>query len=319
MESNLKRCLSYVIPCYCSAKTISSVVDEIDLTMRKMSSHFDYEIVLVNDGSPDNTDVIISNLARAKKYITSVNLARNFGQHAALMAGLKQTRGDIVVCLDDDGQTPADEVNKLIDKLDEGYDVVYASYPNKQHSTFRNLGSRLNGKMLVSMLNKPKDLYVSSYFVARRYVIDEMLRYENCYPYIMGLVLRTTKRICNVPVNHRDRKEGESGYSLGKLLNLWLNGFTSFSIKPLRMALYFGMVSAVLGFLFLVYIVINYFLNRGTPLGWSSTTAIILIMSGVILVVLGLIGEYVGRIFMCTNSTPQYVVREVIKGNDKDE
>ena len=173
--------------------------------------------------------------------------------------------------------------------------------------------------MLVSMLNKPKDLYVSSYFVARRYVIDEMLRYENCYPYIMGLVLRTTKRICNVPVNHRDRKEGESGYSLGKLLNLWLNGFTSFSIKPLRMALYFGMVSAVLGFLFLVYIVINYFLNRGTPLGWSSTTAIILIMSGVILVVLGLIGEYVGRIFMCTNSTPQYVVREVIKGNDKDE
>ena len=305
--------VSFVIPCYRSAHTIGLVVDEIRRTMPALPD-YDYEIVLVNDCSPDDTFAVISALAREDGRITAVDLAKNFGQHGALMAGFHHCAGDIVVCLDDDGQTPADEVGKLLSKLEEGYDVAYASYSgHKQHSGFRNFGSWLNGKMTEIMLGKPKELSLTSYFAAQRFIIDEMLRYEHCFPYVMGLVLRSTKNICNVPVNHRQRQEGHSGYNLGKLISLWMNGFTSFSIKPLRLATYLGCFTALAGFLYAIVIVVRYFTIHLAPMGWSSTTALLLIIGGIILVVLGLVGEYVGRIFMCVNASPQYVERQVVR------
>lgn len=303
--------LSYVIPCYCSEHTLAAVVEEITRTMAAMPQ-YDYEIVLVNDCSPDGTLNTIRSLVAADPHVQGVDLARNFGQHAALMAGFHQCRGDIIVCLDDDGQTPADEVGKLLDKIEAGYDVVYASYDNKRQAGWRNLGSWVNSKMTEIMLGKPPELVVNSYFAARRFVVDEMLRYEHCYPYVIGLVLRSTKHICNVPVHHRAREEGRSGYTLGKLLGLWMNGFTSFSVKPLRIASYFGTLSAVAGFLYMIYIIINHFTRHTAPLGWASTTALLLLLGGVILLVLGLIGEYVGRIYMCANNAPQYVAREYL-------
>ena len=304
--------VSFVIPCYRSALTIRAVADEIDSAMAELPE-YEHEIILVNDCSPDNTFEVISELALQRGHITAVDLARNFGQHAALMAGMRRSLGDIVVCLDDDGQTPACEVGRLLEKLEEGFDVVYASYDSKQHSGFRNFGSRVNALMTEIMLGKPRELSLTSYFAAKRFIIDEMLRYENCFPYVMGLVLRSTKNICNVPVTHRKREEGRSGYTMGKLLSLWMNGFTSFSIKPLRMATYLGAFTAFLGFVYAVIIVIRHFTEGMAPLGWSSTTALLLLLGGIILVVLGLIGEYVGRIFMCVNSSPQYVERQIIK------
>jgi len=304
--------VSFVIPCYRSEKTIGAVTEEIKNTMAALSG-YEYEIVLVNDSSPDGTFKTISALAEGDKHITAIDLAKNFGQHAALMCGMRHTKGDVIVCLDDDGQTPADEVGKLLEKIEAGYDVVYASYGQKQHSGFRNLGSALNARMTEIMLGKPRELSLTSYFAAKRFIIDEMLRYENAFPYVMGLVLRSTKNICNVPVNHRAREEGQSGYNLGKLIGLWMNGFTSFSIKPLRFATYFGAFTACCGFLYALIIVIRFFTVHMAPLGWSSTTALLLIIGGIILLVLGLVGEYVGRIFMCVNSSPQYVEREVIK------
>ena len=214
--------------------------------------------------------------------------------------------------MDDDGQTPANEVGLLLDKLEAGYDVVYARYDNKRQAGWRNLGSWVNSKMTEAMLGKPPELVVNSYFAARRFVVEEMLRYEHCYPYVIGLVLRTTKNICNVSVHHRAREEGRSGYTLGKLLSLWMNGFTSFSVKPLRIATYFGTISALAGFLYLVYIFIIHFTRHTAPLGWASTTALLLLLGGAILIVLGLIGEYVGRIYMCSNAAPQYVAREYL-------
>ena len=310
--------VSFVIPCYRSAATVSAVVEEINSTMAALPN-YDHEIILVNDCSPDNTFSVIEGLARADKRITAVDLAKNFGQHAAIMAGLHHSRGDYIVCLDDDGQTPADEVGKLLAKLEEGYDVVYASYGHhKQHSFFRNFGSWLNGKMTEIMLGKPKELSLTSYFAAQRFIIDEMLRYEHCFPYVMGLVLRSTKNICNVPVNHRQRQEGHSGYTLSKLLNLWMNGFTSFSIKPLRLATYMGCLTALIGFIYAIVIVIRYFTVHMAPMGWSSTTALLLILGGIILLVLGLVGEYVGRIFMCVNASPQYVERKVVKKGQEE-
>lgn len=304
--------VSFVIPCYRSAHTIGAVVEEIRRSMAALDS-YRYELILVNDSSPDDTFEVLSALALEDPCITAVDLAKNFGQHAAIMAGLRHSKGDYVVCLDDDGQTPADEVGKLLAKLDEGYDVAYASYGSqKQQSPFRRFGSWVNGKMTQIMLGKPKDLDLTSYFAAQRFIIDEMLRYEHCFPYVMGLVLRSTKKIVNVPVQHRQRQEGSSGYDLSRLLSLWMNGFTSFSIKPLRLATYLGSFTAVAGFIYALIIVIRYFTVHMAPLGWSSTTALLLILGGIILVVLGLVGEYVGRIFMCVNASPQYVERQIV-------
>ena len=303
--------VSFVIPCYRSESTIGAVVGEIERTMSALPA-YDYEVVLVNDCSPDGVFAVMQALAEKDRRITAVDLAKNFGQHAALMAGMRHSRGEIVVCLDDDGQTPADEVGKLLEKIEEGRDVVYASYSETRQSGFRRFGSRLNGRMTEIMLGKPRELSLTSYFAAKRFIVDEMLRYEHCFPYVMGLVLRSTKNICNVPVTHRDRRQGSSGYSMGKLLGLWMNGFTSFSIKPLRMAAYAGAFIALAGFIYALVIVIRYFAVGLAPLGWSSTTALLLILGGIILLVLGLVGEYVGRIFMCVNAAPQYVERQVI-------
>ena len=303
--------ISFVIPCYRSEHMIGKVVEEIKTTMEAMQT-YTYEVVLINDCSPDNTFGAIKALAKEYDFVKGINLARNFGQHAALMAGFHNVTGDIIVCLDDDGQTPANEVGKLLAKLEEGYDAVYAKYEHKQHSAFRNLGSKINELMTRFLLNKPKELYVSSYFAARRYVIDDVCRYENSYPYVIGLVLRATKHITNVVVNHRDREEGTSGYTLKKLLGLWFNGFTAFSVKPLRIATIMGGVSAAGGFLYAIYTILKKLFLPNIPVGFSALMSAVVIFGGMIMLTLGLIGEYIGRIYISINSAPQYVIRETV-------
>ena len=310
--------VSFVIPCYRSEKTIGGVAAEIDAVMGGLPG-YDYEIVLVNDCSPDGTFAVLRSLAENDARIRAVDLVKNFGQHAALMCGMRYARGDCVVCMDDDGQTPADEVGKLLEKLEEGYDVVYASYSDKQESGFRQFGSEVNRVMTELMLGKPRELELTSYFAASRLIVDEMLRYEHCYPYVMGLVLRSTRRICNVPVRHRARESGRSGYTLAKLLGLWMNGFTSFSVRPLRLFTFVGLTGLVVGLLWSLIIVIRYYTERMAPLGWSTTTALLLIIGGLILFGIGLVGEYVGRIFMCVNATPQYIVRECVTREEEEK
>ncbi len=309
--------VSFVIPCYRSENTIGHVVSEIEETMNGMGT-YGYEIILINDCSPDGTFNSIRKLCGEKEFVRGINFARNFGQHAALMAGLRHAEGDYVVCLDDDGQTPADEVGKLLEKLEEGYDAVYASYEHKQHSLFRNLGSKVNDWMTRVMLGKPKELYVSSYFAVQRFIVEDMIRYENSYPYVIGLVLRTTKNVVNVPVNHREREEGHSGYTFKKLLGLWLNGFTAFSVLPLRLATTIGVGCAGIGFIYGIYTVIKKFINPEVPLGFSSMMAAIVFFGGMIMVMLGLVGEYIGRIYISMNNSPQYVIRERINVEKKE-
>lgn len=311
----MSKLVSFVIPCYRSEQTIGRVVEEIDRTMGELAG-YEYEIVLVNDASPDDTFEAIRALCAGRKNICGVNLAKNFGQHAALMAGFRHVRGDIVVCLDDDGQTPADEVGKLLAKLEEGYDVVYAKYSHKQHSLFRNFGSRVNERMTRVMLGKPKNLYVSSYFAMKKFVAQELIRYQNPFPYVIGLVLRTTKKIANVEVTHREREIGASGYTIGKLLGLWFNGFTAFSIKPLRIATVIGVVSACGGFVYGIYTVVKKFVNPAVPIGFSALMAALVFFCGLILMMLGLIGEYIGRIYISMNNSPQYVIRECVDERD---
>lgn len=313
-----RQLISFVIPCYRSSQTIKGVVEELTEAMADIAG-YEYEVILVNDCSPDETFSVIRQLCEENPRIKGINLARNFGQHAALMAGFGYVKGDIIVCLDDDGQTPANEAGKLIAGLEAGADVVYAKYEHKQHSWFRNFGSKLNELMTRVMLGKPKKLYVSSYFAARRFVIDEVLRYENAYPYVIGLVLRATKNITNVTVTHREREIGTSGYTLGKLISLWVNGFTSFSVKPLRMATIIGAFCALLGFAYAIYTIVKKFVNPIVPLGFSSLMSAIMFIGGMLMLMLGLIGEYIGRIYVCMNHSPQYVVKETLNVKaDKD-
>lgn len=303
--------VSFIIPCYCSALTIEHVITEVINTMKVMNQ-YNYEILLVNDSSPDDTFEVITELCRNNAKVKGINLAKNFGQHAALMAGFQYCKGDIMVCLDDDGQTPADEVGKLLEKIEAGADAVYAKYDHKKHSLFRNFGSKINELMAQYMLGKPKELYVSSYFAVRRFVVEEMLRYENSYPYVIGLVLRATKKIENVDVKHREREEGNSGYTLQKLMGLWFNGFTAFSVKPLRMATVIGALCAMLGFGYGIYTIIKRIANPLVPAGFSSMMAALMFIGGMLMLMLGLIGEYIGRIYISMNSAPQYVIREII-------
>jgi undecaprenyl-phosphate 4-deoxy-4-formamido-L-arabinose transferase len=313
-----KKFISFVIPCYRSEKTLKSVVDEIKETMQKLNK-YDYEIILVNDGSPDNTWDTVKDLALndKDKKITGINFAKNFGQHAALMAGLGGTKGEYVVCLDDDGQTPANEVDKLLNALEDGADAVYARYSHKKHNIFRNFGTLMNEWMAGVMLGKPKDLYVSSYFAVKRFIVDEMIKYESSYPYIIGLVLRSTKNIVNVDVNHRSREVGTSGYTFAKLMALWINGFTAFSIKPLRIATLSGTVFAILGFIYGIYTIIKKFVNPDVPMGFSALMSAMIFMGGMIMLMLGMIGEYVGRVYISQNKNPQYVIREKV-GDERD-
>lgn len=303
--------ISFVIPCYRSEHTLPHVVAEIEEKMKTMPQYA-YDIFLINDCSPDDTLGTIRRLCREHENIRGISFAKNFGQHAALMAGLRSCDGDYVVCLDDDGQTPADEVDKLLAAIEDGADVVYAKYAHKQHSWFRNFGSHINELMTRVMLGKPKELYLSSYFAARRFVIEDVIRYENAYPYVIGLVLRTTKKIVNVNVTHREREIGTSGYTFGKLLGLWINGFTAFSVKPLRMATVAGTCFAAFGFIYSIYTVIKKFVNPAVPVGFSSLICAIMVIGGMLMLMLGLVGEYVGRIYMCMNNSPQYVIRETV-------
>lgn len=305
--------VSFVIPCYRSGQTLPAVIQEIKETMCSLDS-YEYEIILINDCSPDDTFDVITRICRENDNITGINLARNFGQHSALMAGFHYVKGDVIVCLDDDGQTPANEVGKLLEGIEKGADVVYARYNHKRHSAFRNFGSHINELMTRIMLGKPKELYVSSYFAARQFVVEEMIRYEYAYPYVIGLVLRSTKNIINVDVQHRDRQAGESGYTLKKLLGLWFNGFTAFSVKPLRIATVTGVVCALCGFAYGIYTIIKKIFIKPPDLviGFSALMSVTVFMGGMLMLMMGMVGEYLGRMYISVNNSPQYVIREIV-------
>ena len=309
--------LSFVIPCYRSENTIETVVQEIRETIAShnaehsaKATHFDYEIVLVNDCSPDGVWQVIKRLAADDTRIKGICLAKNFGQHGALMAGYAQATGDYVISLDDDGQTPASETFKLVNKLEEGYDVVYGYYEHSAQHLFRRFGSWVNKKMAEAIIGQPKTLRTTSFFIMRKFIVDEIVRYRHPFAYISGLVFRATKNLGNIAVEHRRRLEGESGYTIAGLIGLWINGFTAFSVKPLRAATFIGLLCAALGFASGLFIVYKKLMFPEVPIGYTSMLATMLFIGGMIMLLLGLIGEYVGRIYISINQSPQYVVRE---------
>ncbi len=300
--------LSFVIPCYGSERTIKGVIEELRETVKSLPA-YSYEIVMVSDASPDQVYQVIQELCKADpEHCKGAELAKNFGQHAALMAGYRMATGDCILSLDDDGQAPLESVPQMIDALKDA-DLVFGSYSHKKHNIFRNFGSKVNDWMAEFLLGKPKKLHVTSFFAMRRFIMDEILKYDNAYPYLLGLLLRTTKNIVNVPVNHRERADGRSGYTFRKLLHLWINGFTAFSVVPLRIATFCGFFCAFLGAIGVAWCIVNKIIHPDAPLGYSSMMTTIIFVGGMLMLMLGMIGEYIGRTYICINQAPQYVVR----------
>ena len=305
--------LSFVIPCYRSELTIKKVIDEIKETVAQKSDEYDYEIIAVNDCSPDGVYDVLKELAAEDKKIKLINFAKNMGKHAAVLAGYSVAKGEYIVNLDDDYQSPVNELWKLMEKFEEGYDVVMADYPQKKESAFKSFGSRVNSWMIRFLLDKPKELTFENFSVMKRFVTEEMVRYRHPYPYLEGLMLRTTGNIAMVTVEQRERGDDRStGYTFKKSLQLMINGLTAFSVKPLRVATITGMIFSLLGFIYGIVTIIRKIIHVNTVLGYSSLMAALLFLGGLILLMLGLIGEYIGRIYICINASPQYIIKETV-------
>jgi len=301
--------LSIVIPVYRGATTIGRLVEALS-ALRPAGG---LEIVLVNDGSPDNSGEVCQELVRrATVPLTYVEHARNFGEHNAVMTGLRQASGAYVITMDDDLQNPPEEVVRLYDHARLGnWDVVYTRYGVKQHTGWRNLGSRFANAVADRLLDKPKGLYLSSFRCMSAFVVQAVTRYQGPYPYIDGLIMQVTQRIDSIEVRHLPRVEGRSNYNLTRLVRLWLNLATSFSLAPLRLAVYAGVFMALLGAAGAVATIVEALFLHDTPSGWASTMTVIMLVAGVQSMILGVLGEYVGRTFLSANGKPQGTVRSV--------
>ena len=305
--------VSIVIPVYDGAATIGPLVDDL---VARLSDHR-LEIVLVNDASRDASEAeCLGLVARYPQVVVYAALARNFGEHNAAITGLRLATGDLVVTMDDDLQNPPSEVPRLLAEARRGCDVVYAQFESKRHHWFRNFGSRFNDVVANWLLGKPPGLYLSTFRCLSRFVVDEILQYDGPYPYIDGLILRSTSRIGAVVVRHDARPTGESGYNLRKLVDVWLNMSTSFSILPLRVVVAVGVLMAIAGGAFGIEVIVEKIVWPQHAVGWASLMTALIVFSGIQLIVIGTIGEYVGRLLMTVNRTPQGVIRRVVRGSD---
>lgn len=313
MRMNSAPLISFVIPCYGSQDTVTYVLDGIDAVMRERPA-YDYEVIAVVDGSPDKVDEVLAQRASWHSELKVIVLSKNYGQASATMAGYNYASGSCIVTLDDDGQCPVDRVWSLIDEVEKGHDLAVAKYPKKKQSWFKNAGSRLNTLMARWIVGCPKGFEMSNFFAFNRLVQKHVISYKNPYPYIFGLAFQVTDRVVNVTMDENERIAGETNYNVKKLLSLWLNGFTSFSVKPLRIADLFGLVCALAGFFLGSYTVVTRLISPEVPAGYSSIIASVLFIGGLLMILIGLTGEYIGRIFICINDAPQYAVREEIEG-----
>jgi glycosyltransferase involved in cell wall biosynthesis len=311
MRSKASVDLSVVVPVYNAERTIAALTQQLIGADHHRGA---MQIVLVNDGSRDRSHDICSGLAeKFPDVVTYLRLAKNFGEHNAVMAGLRRALGAYIVIMDDDLQhRPEDAIRLFEEARAKGFDLVYSYFPHREHSWFRRLGSRFNGWVANFMLDKPKDLYLSSFKCMSRWLVQEIIKYRGPYPYVDGLALRCTRNIGRVEVVHRQRQVGRSGYTLRKLIGLWGSMFVSFSVMPLRVSTLLGFVLIGLSAVGTVWVVIEKLSGRHVPEGWPFLAIITMLFAGVQLMILGIVGEYLGRLYLAVNETPQAVVQDAL-------
>jgi len=308
--------ISFVIPCYGSEKTIEKVIDEIIEVVGQRKS-YNYEIVCVNDHSKDHVLDVLRKIASKNKNVKVIDFAKNMNRPSAVMAGLKYSDGDYRIILDDDGQCPMQNLWRLIEPLEKGSDVSMAKYPERKQGLFKNFGTAMNKAMTRFFLERPKDLEFTNFMALKSFIAEEIIKYDNPYPYLTGLLLRSTQNFANVEMEERERMSGSTTFSFKKMLDLWLNGVTAFSIKPLRISTFVGVICAIVGFIYGLVLIIEKLIGMDITVGYSSIVAILLFIGGVIMIMLGIIGEYIGRIYISINNSPQYIIKEKINFDEK--
>jgi undecaprenyl-phosphate 4-deoxy-4-formamido-L-arabinose transferase len=300
--------LSVVVPVYRGQATVGALVEAVSA----LPIEGGLEIVLVNDGSPDDSLAACRRAAASARVpVTVVDHARNYGEHNAVMTGLRYARGDYVITMDDDLQNPPEEVARLYRHArSSGLDVVYTKYKDKEHAAWRNLGSRFTNRMADVLVDKPRGLYLSSFRCMSAFVVEQIAKYDGPFPYVDGLIMQVTQSIGTLEVKHLPRADGRSNYTLRRLIRVWLNMAVNFSVMPLRLATFLGFAFSALGLLGVLVVIVEVLLGE-TPQGWASAIVAVLLLSGTQLLILGIAGEYVGRLYMMSAKKPQAIVRGI--------
>jgi polyisoprenyl-phosphate glycosyltransferase len=302
--------ISVVIPVYNSEDCLSELFFQLTKALESLTN--DYEIILINDCSLDRSWDKIAELSKHSPKLKGINFRKNFGQDNALMAGLRHSLGKSVIIMDDDLQHAPEDIPALIEGLGDEYDVCYGYYGIKKQTRFKNFGSSFNDKVANLILKKPKEIYLSPFKAIQREVVDEILKYDGPYPYVDGLLFRVTNRISQVPVEHHTRHAGEGNYNLMKSIWVWSKLATNFSVLPLRIATILGFLSSTFGFILAIIFIAMFYMGVTSPTGWYSLIVSILFLGGIQLTTIGLIGEYVGRLFLYHSKEPQYIIKELI-------
>lgn len=302
--------LSVIIPVYNSESSISPLLERLDAALKGSS----YEVILINDGSKDSSEEVCTRLAQEKTVVKFISLRRNFGEFNAVMCGLNHAIGEYCIMIDDDFQNPPEEILKLIDTAVSGkYGVVYTYYDKKEHALYRNLGSWFVNWITGYLLNKPKDLYLSSFKLIRKDVVKELIKYTGPYPYIDGLIFRVTSNIGKVKVSHNKREEGHSNYTPRKLVSLFLNILFCYSALPIRLFFPIGLGLVGLGAFFLLFLFGQWVIGPEDPKSWQVVTATLLFIGGIQCTLLSVLGEYIGKSFMAQSGQPQFVIKKIVE------
>jgi undecaprenyl-phosphate 4-deoxy-4-formamido-L-arabinose transferase len=301
--------LSIVVPVYRSAECLSELARRVEEEVTR--SFQTYELILVNDDSPDSSWEVIQRLTSEHNFVTGVNLRKNAGQDNAIMAGLNVARGEVVIIMDDDLQHDPSDIVALYKQIECGFDVVYARFERKQQAIWKNLGSWFSDRVAVLTFGKPKNIYMSPYKAIRREVVREVTKYAGPYPYVDGLIFAVTSKITQVLATHHTRFAGKSNYNLLGSIKVWLKLATGFSALPLRMVAFLGGTMSLLAFGLAAVLALQALILARGPEGWASVIVAILFIGGIQLIGIGAVGEYVGRIFVTQNARPQFVVKEI--------
>jgi len=306
--------ISIVIPVYNSASIIAELHKQIVLALENTIG---YEIIFVNDCSKDNSWQKIAELANTHKNITGVNLRKNSGQDNALLAGLRLSRGNFVLIMDDDLQHKPAAIIDLYTACKKGFDVCYANFTARKQSALKNTGSDINGKMAEFLVQKPKEIYLSAYKIINRSTVNEVTKFAGPYPYIDGIILSITSSITQINVEHQARLNGKSTYTFSGSFSVFMKLFTGFSVLPLRIATIAGFIATLTGLCLLAKYLYDYFIAKNYIEGWTTVVVLIILFSGLILITLGIVGEYIGRMYLSVNNKPQYSISEIVKSNEE--
>jgi len=309
-------CVSVVIPVYNSASILTELVGRLEMTFESMNDR--YELILVNDGSRDKSWNVICNLAETHKWVHGIDLMRNYGQHNALLCGIRNARFDIIVTMDDDLQHPPEEIPKLLNKLNEGYDVVYGTPDYEQHGILRDIASQLTKIALKTTMGAETARMTSAFRVFRKDIRKAFESYQSPFVSIDVLLTWGTTAFASVIVKHHPRNKGKSNYTFAKLVAHAFSMMTGLSTLPLHIASMLGFFVTLFGLIVLTYVILNFLTHGGIVPGFSFLASIITIFAGTQLIVLGIFGEYLARIHFRTMDRPCFIINEVVDQKEDD-